>query len=211
MSPEKLTLHWLTPKEVQARWNIDRQTLERFVKEQSVEGNGLQAYYYRKPDHSLSDTDLQRSAKCLLFRISKVDEALIDEKAVSFLKGCLFRLKDVRRFERESRELLHMSDKDLFILRTADYVRAWVRFNTDWKNDCIKQRLYSRTSARTEEGLQEYFPGHDSDSLRKALQATGALPKRKGGRTKTSFNCPWKRCILYLPCHTKKPRASAKR
>jgi hypothetical protein len=203
VSQQLLSPHWLTPAEVHGRWQVNRQAVETFVREQVIDGNGLYAYYYRKPDYSLSDTHLQSGAKTCSSGISQVDKALIDKKPATFVEGCLFRLKDVRQFERESRELLHMSDKDLFILRTADYVRAWIRAQPDLKNECIKERLYVRSTIQTKRCIMAHYEGRASDRLRKALDAVGAFSERstrKGGKRKK--DCPWKKTCTNYNCES---------
>lgn len=212
MHRRDLSLFWLTPAEVQTRWNIDRQTLQRLVTDRVIDGNGLQAYYYRKPHHSLRHHGHATAVENISSAISSVRKTLIDEKPSSFLRMCLFRLKDVRRFELQHSEKLFDGTKDkdkgkkVFMLRTADYVKAWIRARPDLLNNCIRERLYVRCSIQTKNQLIKYYKGGPkckSGNLMSALSSAAALQERlhgSGGTPGDQFSCPWKKTCADYDC-----------
>jgi hypothetical protein len=118
----------------------------------------------------------------------------------------IFKLRDVRKFERENYELLGMEDKDIWFLRLADSVKSWIRFRQDLLNSCIKERLYSRCSIQTTDPLWKSYSGGPkgkSANLMKALGDVGALNERanrRGGTTGHQFACPWKNTCANYDC-----------
>jgi hypothetical protein len=189
-----LTLKWLTLEEIETRWGMNpSQRTTAFNKP-----NGA-------PTFSISDLIVSKKLPAYTLMVPggiqlATDAFILNHRNKLFSK-CLCRLRDVRRFERENSELLHVTDKDLFILRIADYVRAWIRARRDLRNECIKERLYVRSSIQTKRCIMAHYEGRESDRLRKALDAAGAFLERstrKGGKPKK--DCPWEKTCTNRDC-----------
>jgi hypothetical protein len=177
MDRKHLSPFWLTLAEVQTRWNKDRQALQGFVTERIIDGNGLQAYYYRKPHHSLRHSELATAAREIMSSgISLVDKTRIDEKPSSFLDTCLFRLEDVQDFEdrhRDKMPLYWKQDRQ----RCRDLAWQWL-----WENPELTR---PKTIARLKETT--WGRGHTDKILIAYLDGV-PLEKGKPGRPKGSTN-----------------------
>lgn len=171
-----LSPHWLTTDELQERWNTDHNHLETFVMNWLRGGNGLPAYYYRKPNYSLDDTPLQIGGKALSSGISQLNMALIDRRPRSFLKVCLFRLKDVQSFEENHKDEMPSYWK-LDRPRCRDLVLQW-----RWENPRLTRPQAFRDLKKTTWGS-----GHKDETLENYLEGI-ELEKGRPGRPKGSTN-----------------------
>ncbi|AFM23710.1 hypothetical protein [Desulfomonile tiedjei] len=188
-----LSLLWLTEDELEARWKNKK--ISQMVKD------GLTAYTLSLTGvtsrSETTDENDERDESPLGPRYNICPEFVPHVRKYS---PYIFRLRDVRKFERENYDLLEMKTKDVWSLRVADSVKSWIRFRPDLLNDCLKERLYSRCSAQIREPLWGYYSGgpkSKSANLMKALAAADALRERdrhSGGSPGSKFRCPWRSC-----------------